>query len=153
MQSLQKLCLALSFSALLTACINHEDKEGCLLLQRGPASIVTAVAAGDDGPFVAYNGRRYDIRFVAISGGNGGRVRFRSEERGDFVLYLNKDIPLQILSTSGATVDIKATTTSSTECTEIHARHVAPFEVGSYTLSFGPTTDTSVGFVIEEAGL
>jgi hypothetical protein len=152
MQSLKQLCIALPLLAVCAACPGEPnvDQEGCEHLKEGPATAVTALASGE-GPLVADDHHRYDVSLVAITGGNGGRVRFASDEQGDFIIFLNQGVPLKVLDSSGAEVAIEASATSSTACTDIRGRHVVPLGVGTYTLSLGPTTQTSVGIVIEHA--
>ena len=143
-------------SALLVACGDEEaeetaDTEACEHLKEGPASAVTAAATGA-GPAVSNDHRRYDIALVDVTGGKGGSVSFAAAEGIDYILFTGADVPVTVKNSGGTAVNPEASVKSSTECTEIKGRHTFPLSVGTYTLTFGPTTLTSVQLVIEEAG-
>lgn len=141
-------------SALFLACGGEEnaDVEACEHLQEGPASSVTASASGTGAPTVSNDHRRYDIALVDVTGGKGGSVSFAAAEATDYILFTSADVPVVVKDSNGQTVAFEATTKSSSECTEVKGRHTVPLTVGTYTLTFGPTTATSVSLVIEEAG-
>lgn len=126
----------------------HEDDELCEHLADGPAEAVTAATSGD-GPLIADDHTRYDITLAAVTGGNGGTVRFAADEAGEFIIALDAAVPLVVTDGSGATVTAEDTATSSEACTEIRGRHVFDLEVGTYVLRFGPTAETKVGVVVE----
>ena len=52
----------------------------------------------------------------------------------------------------GNEVEIEATEVGSEHCTEVAVSHTIELEVGTYTLSFGPTSAREVSLVHEEAG-
>ena len=124
------------------------DVEACEHLKVGPATAVTAAQSPASGapPAVAANHNRYDITLVDVTGGKGGVVTFSSTKAGDYRVSLNKDVPFAIID--GA---IEETVKGSTECTELKARHTFELGVGTWTFEFGPTAETEVGLVIEEA--
>ncbi|RKH50601.1 hypothetical protein [Corallococcus llansteffanensis] len=127
------------------------DEEGCEHLQEGPAVNVTAAATGT-GPAVSNNHTRYDIALVDVAGGKGGAVSFAVSEATDYVLFTNAPVPVKVTNGSGATVEFEESATSSELCTDIKGRHVVPLTVGTHTLTFGPSTLSSVSLVIEEGG-
>jgi FAD/FMN-containing dehydrogenase len=140
-------------TALLVGCSGEEetaDTEACEHLQNGPQSAVTATAAAAGAPAVSNDHKRYDITLVDVTGGKGGSVSFASSEAAEYVFFLNADVPFKATDASGQTVAIEASATSSSECGDIKGRHIVPLGVGTYTLSFGPTSATSVSLVIEE---
>lgn len=127
------------------------DEEGCEHLQKGPAVNVTAAASGV-GPSVSNNHTRYDIALVDVAGGKGGAVSFAVSEATDYVLFTSAPVPVKVTNGSGATVAFEESTNSSALCSDIQGRHVVPLTVGTHTLTFGPSTLSSVSLVIEESG-
>ena len=151
MKKLLSACLL--SSALLAGCggeKNEADIEGCEHLQEGPAASVTATAAASGAPAVSNDHKRYDISLPAGSGGNVGSVSFAAAEASDYVFFLGSNVTLKVTSASGETVTFEESATSSMECTAIKGRYVAPLQVGTYTLTLGPTSESSVSLVIEE---
>lgn len=151
MKKLLSACLL--SSALLAGCggeKNEADVEGCEHLQEGPSAAVTATAAASSAPAVSNDHKRYDITLPSGTGGNTGSVSFAAAEASDYVFFLGADVPLKITNASGAAVAFEESATTSNQCTQIKGRHVAPLQVGTYTLTFGPTTQSSVSLVIEE---
>ncbi len=148
------LSACLLSSALLAGCggeKNEADVEGCEHLQEGPAAAVTATATASGAPSVRNDHKRYDITLPAGSGGNVGSVSFEAGEASDYVFFLGSNVTLKVTNvTSGQAVTFEESATSSTECTEVKGRYVAPLQVGTYTLTFGPTSESSVSLVIEE---
>jgi hypothetical protein len=155
----KKLLSALLLStALLTAACGGDDKEpeqddveGCEHLQKGPGAPVTAAATGA-GPAVSNDHKRYDITLVDVTGGKGGSVSFAVSEATDYVFYLNAAVDLRVTNSSGAEVPEEEFAGSSATCTDIKGRYVVPLTVGTHTLTFGPSTLSSVSLVIEEGG-
>lgn len=149
----RKLFAAVVLSAgLVFGCGGDEesvDVEGCEHLQEGPASSVTATAATTGAPAVNSDHKRYDVSLVDVTGGKGGSVSFAAAEEGDYVIFTSADVPVAVKDANGAAVAIEASVKSSAECTEIKGRHTVPMKVGTHTLTFGPTTQSSVSIVIE----
>jgi hypothetical protein len=102
-------------------------------------------------PAVAANHTRYDVTLVDVSGGKGGVVTFASSKATDFAFFMNADVPLKLVDASGTEARAESTSTSSAACMEIKRKHVVPLKVGTYAVTFGPTTVDKVGVVIEEA--
>jgi len=155
----KKLLAALLMStALLSSACGDDDEEpeenvdveGCEHLREGPAVAVLATLTGTP-PTVANNHRRYDITLVDGTGGRSGSVSFAASEASDYVFFTSADVPVSITDGSGAAVEIEESTKSSETCTEIKGRHIVPLTVGTHTITFGPTSATSVNLVIEEA--
>ncbi|KFE62183.1 hypothetical protein [Hyalangium minutum] len=128
------------------------DTEGCEHLQAGPASSINASASGTAAPAVSNDHRRYDITLADVTGGKGGSVSFAASEAVDYILFTSADVPVTVKDGNGQTVAAEESVKSSSECTEIKGRHTFPLNVGTYTLTFGPTTATTVSLVIEESG-
>ncbi|HYH94681.1 hypothetical protein [Hyalangium sp.] len=139
-------------TALLVGCGDEEtaDVEGCEHLQGGPASSINATAATAGAPEVKADHRRYDITLVDVTGGKGGTVSFASAEEAHYVLFTSADVPVAIKDGSGTTVALEESVKTSSECTEIKGRHTVELAVGTYSITFGPTSATSVSVVMEE---
>lgn len=150
MRKLLSACLL--SSALLAGCgeKNEADVEACEHLQEGPAAAVTATASASGAPAVSNDHKRYDITLPAGSGGNVGSVSFAAAEATDYVFFTGSNVTLKVTSASGQEVTFEESATSSVECTNVKGRYVAPLQVGTYTLTFGPTSDSTVSLVIEE---
>ncbi|MFY0568840.1 hypothetical protein ACN28E_34150 [Archangium lansingense] len=150
MKKLLSACLL--SSALLAGCgeTNEADVEGCEHLQEGPNSAVTATASASGAPAVSNDHKRYDITLPAGSGGNVGSVSFAVAEASDYVFFLGSNVPLKVTNASGQEVEFEESATKSDQCTEVKGRYVAPLQVGTHTLTFGPTSESSVSLVIEE---
>lgn len=149
------LATCLLSTALLVGCSGDEeesaDVEGCEHLQNGPATAITATPGAAGAPEVSNDHKRYDVTLVDVSGQKGGSIAFAASEAADYVFFLNTDVPFAVASAGGQAVAIEESAKSSTECTDIKGRYIVPLEVGTYTLSFGPTSATSVSVVVEEA--
>jgi hypothetical protein len=128
------------------------DGEGCEHLQEGPEVAVTATATAAGAPSVDDDHMRYDITLVAISGGQGGVVKFAAAAAGTHVIFLGADVPLFITDAAGAPVAITESSSSSEACADIKGKHVVDLEVGTYNLTLGPTASTSVSMVVEPLG-
>jgi hypothetical protein len=141
-------------TALLIGCGDEEgenaDVEGCEHLKGGAASSVNAVASTSGAPAVSNDHRRYDITLTDVTGGKGGTVSFAAAKEAHYIIFTNADVPLAIKDANGQTVNAEESVKSSSECTEVKGRHVFPMKVGTHTITFGPTTQTSVSIVIEE---
>lgn len=148
------LAACLLSTALLVGCSGEEesaDTEGCEHLQNGPAATVTASATATGAPAVNNDHKRYDVTLVDVSGQKGGSVTFAASEAADYVFFLGANVGFSVANANGQAVAIEESATSSSECTEVKGRHVVPLSVGTYTLTFGPTSATSVSVVVEEA--
>lgn len=153
MKKLLSTCLL--SSALLVGCAGSSeeaDGEGCEHLQEGPAVPVSASSGASGAPAVSNDHKRYDVTLPSGTGGRTGSVSFASSEATDYVFFLSADVALKIASASGEAVALESSATSSSACTAIKGRHVAPLQVGTYTLTFGPSTQEQVSLVIEESG-
>jgi hypothetical protein len=129
------------------------ESEACEHLAEGPFQAVTATAdAMGTLENAAYEHTRVNIALADIEGGKGGFTSFEADGDGDFYFFLSADLPLKILDGSGAEVAMESTTIGSDLCTEIGAIHVVELMVGTYTLEFGPTTETEVGLAHELVG-
>ncbi len=126
------------------------DEEACEHLKNGPAASVTATAASSGAPAIKSDHKRYDVTFVDITGGKGGYVTYAAAEKGDYLFFFDRAAPVKFFDGSNKEVAPERSESSSTSCAEVMARHTVPLEVGTYSLSFGPTTETSVKIVVEQ---
>lgn len=148
------LAACLLSTSLLVGCSGEEesvDTEGCEHLQSGPAATVTATATATGAPAVSNDHKRYDVTLADVNGQKGGSVTFAASEATDYVFFLGADVAFSVANASGQAVAIEESANSSSECSDIKGRHVVPLSVGTYTLTFGPTSAASVSVVVEEA--
>lgn len=138
-------------SSLLTACGGAEggDAEACEHLEEGPSVAVTTTPTAEAAPAISDDHQRYDLTLVEVAGGKGGNVTYASAEAGDYVLFLDADVPLAVRDANGGTIQIEESTASSATCEVIKGRHVVELGVGTFTFEFGPTEATQVGVVLE----
>jgi hypothetical protein len=130
---------------------NQAEQEACEHLPGGPAVAVTGTLEAAVAPEVKADHQRYDVTFVAGPGGNTGTVRFNSPEAVEWSFIMNQNVPIQVRDAAGVALPIVETKTSSTFCGDIKAAHILLLGVGPVTVQFGPTTEKSVGLVIEES--
>ena len=146
------LCLPLAACGDDPPAEENVDVEGCEHLQEGPAVPVTATAeAGEATPEVAGDHMRYDVTLLATADGHRGFIAFAADEATDFVFFLGADVPFAVIDSAGAPVTIESSETSSPVCTDIKGKHTVELGVGTYFLELGPTPETQVGVVVEEA--
>ncbi|WP_257458520.1 hypothetical protein [Archangium lipolyticum] len=151
----KSLFACLLSSALVVGCGNtsEADTEGCEHLKEGPGVSVTATATANGAPAVSNDHKRYDIALPAGTGGNTGSVSFAVGEAAHYVFFLGADVNLGIATSAGSSsVSFESSEKSSEACGEVKGRYVAELQVGTYTLTFGPTSQSSVSLVIEEEG-
>ncbi len=140
----------------LGACGKDEETHGveeelCEHMAEGPAQAVTAGADNAGAPSATYEHTRVDISLTDVTGGKGGVVKYESGEATDYIFAMNKNIPVKIADAQGADVAVEATEVGSEACAEVAVQHTVALGVGTYYLSLGPTTETLVGLVVEEA--
>jgi len=129
------------------------EEEGCEHMEDGPFASITA-QADDSGtlPNAAVEHTRVNIGLVDFDGSKGGLVAFEAGEAGDFVFFLSDDVPVSVTDSAGGAVEAEASTGASTLCPGvIAASHTFELEVGTYTITFGPTSLETVGLVYEVA--
>ena len=133
--------------------VETPEQEACEHLAEGPSqSIEAASLATDTLANAALEHTRVDVTLTDYEGAKGGFVNFEADAEGDFLFFMNADIPLSILDGAGNEVAIEATTKNSDLCAEIAVTHTVEFSVGTYLLRFGPTDLTEVGLVHELSG-
>ncbi len=146
---LKRFSAVLLSVALLVGCGEETiDSDACEHLQEGPASAITASANATGAPAVSNDHRRYDISLVDGTDGKGGAVSFAVAEANDYTLFLNGLVPVVLRDASGQVVQVTASGTGSSECSDIQRRHFFSLGVGTYSITFGPTTAGSVSLVI-----
>lgn len=155
MKSVWTVVAAIICSVLTFGCSKseeHVDAEGCEHLREGPSIAVSAAATGSGAPAIDADHNRYDVTLSAVSGGLGGFVSYAAPEATDYLFFLGAAVPVQFLDAANVVIALEEEATGSTACTEIKGRYLVPLQVGTYTLRLGPTAQTSVAIVVEEAG-
>ncbi len=134
---------------------NHNlEEEACEHMADGPFESVTATTDAASGPSIAVEHSRVDVTLV--DDGNGmftGFVTFPAGEEAEFAFFLSADVPFTITDSGGTEVAAEETNGPLDACaTDVLASMVYDLEVGTYTIEIGPTSETEVGIVHEEAG-
>jgi hypothetical protein len=137
--------------AFLAGCGETIDSDACEHLQEGPAFAITASANETGAPAVSNDHRRYDISLIDRTDGKGGSVSFTVTEANKYTLFLNGEVPVNLRDANGQRIEVIASGTGSSECSEIKRLHFFDLGVGTYSLTFGPTTVGSVSLVVVEA--
>lgn len=80
-------------------------------------------------------------------------MRLPVAETGDYVVFLDADVPLAAFAADGTTEMVAEDVADhSDSCDLVAGRHAFEFSVGETMLWFGPATTSSVSIVIEAAG-
>jgi hypothetical protein len=138
--------------ALLVGCGEETiDSDACEHLQEGPSATITASASATGAPAVSNDHRRYDISLTDGTDGKGGSVSFAVAEANDYTLFLTGEVPVNVRDANNQRIEVTVSGTGSSECSEIKRRHTFALTVGTYSITFGPTTAASVSLVIVEA--
>jgi hypothetical protein len=128
------------------------EEELCEHLQDGPPKAITATPTATGAPDGTADHTRIDVTLVALTAMNGGTVTYAASAAGDYAIALSKNVPLVIKKASdGSAVAFEESSGQSTSCPELAAMHRFELAIGTYTLELGPTAETSVSFVVEEA--
>jgi hypothetical protein len=149
---MKRFSAALLSAALLVGCGEENvDSDACEYLQEGPSASVTASANATGSPAVSNDHRRYDISLIDGTDGKGGSVSFAVAEANQYTLFLNGEVPVNVRDANGQRIEVVVSGTGSSECSEIKRRHTFALAVGTHSITFGPTTASSVSLVIVEA--
>jgi len=129
------------------------DLEGCEHMAEGPSAAVAASADAATAGAIADDHTRYDVTFVDLDGGQkGGAVTFAADEMGDFHFFFDTAVPYQVTDAAGTVVEIEESSPGTDACTDIKQWDVVELDVGTYTLTFGPTDAAGVKIVVEHGG-
>jgi hypothetical protein len=138
------------------------DAEVCQHYQAGPYVDVTATLDTADAPDVSAEHTVHRVAFVELGAGGaggaggerGGFTKIAIDAAGDYVLYLDEDVPLAVEGPSGSTVAVESSCDPSAcaaDCSVVRVRHVVELGVGTHFLSYGPTAVSEASLVHEEA--
>jgi hypothetical protein len=129
------------------------DTEGCEHMAEGPSAAVTAGADRAAAGAIADDHMRYDVTFVdRPDGRKGGLVTFAADETGDFHFFFDAAVPYQVADAAGTAVEVEESSPGTDTCSDIKQWDVVELEVGTYTLTFGPTDAAGVKIVVEHGG-
>lgn len=169
MPSRSRLTLALTLILVVlgaVGCDSHDDHEhaktedhfaeaitdACAHLKNGPANAYTLTADPAGAPEMTFEHQRLDLTFVDVGAGQGGVSVLKSGEAADFVLLMSADVPVKITDATGAEVKPEESNANPSGCAEAAVAHKIELAVGTYTLTFGPASDTGVKAVVSEVG-
>jgi hypothetical protein len=127
--------------------------EACEHMQDGPFEDVTAAADRAAAlPDVTYEHTSVRVALVDVAGGRGGFVAFRAAAAAGYVFFLSANVAFGVSDAAGAPVTLEQSRGDLGACAEVSVEHTVALEVGTWTLSLGPTSETTVSLVIEEEG-
>jgi hypothetical protein len=145
-----KRSLLVSF-VVLAGCggkVDETDAEACEhIVEAGKALTATATPAG--APVLSDDHERNDLALIDVSGGKGGYAAFTVTENGDYLFYLDTDVTLEVLNSAGVPVTFEKTEKAISACKEVKAKYTVGLMLGTYSLRFGPTSETKVGLIVE----
>lgn len=125
------------------------DAEGCEHLENGPFVDVTAGADAQAAAEVKADHRTYR---VALASGQAGFVKFAAADKGEHVLFLDTDVPLEVQDDQGGAVTIEASEKGVSACTIVKAKHTVDLPgAGTHYFKLGPASVARVMVVVEEA--
>ena len=148
---------AFAVAALLIGCGAAEGEtpagEACEHMASGPYKDVVASETAEAAQSASFPHHAVRIALAPSpdnAAENIGFVTISADEATEFLLFTSVDAPLAITDANGAEVAVEAKAAVS-ECTDVAVSHTVDFAIGTYTLRIGPTTETVVQLVVEEA--
>jgi hypothetical protein len=132
------------------------DAEACEHISDGPFVQHLAAETVADAPDVSAEHTAHDVVLVELDGVNGGFVSFQAPAAGEYVFFLDQDVPLSIQSSAGADVLVEERcdpAACSPTCALVRGRLLVDLAVGTYYLELGPTDLPSVHLLHEAIGV
>jgi hypothetical protein len=123
-------------------------EEACTHAELGPFVDVTAAADAMGAPDATREHSLVRIALVNVMDGKGGTVTYAADEAGEYAIFATNDTPLTIAKADGTAVTVEESIDID-DCTEVAKAYMVDLEIGTYTIALGPTTEMSVGLVIE----
>ena len=137
----------------LTACHHHSHdlaEDACAHMADAPQSIDAATDASA-APSLDMTHVRYDINLVETADERGGLVSFAATEAGEYYFFLGAEVPMSMSDPIGASVPFTQGPEAVEECEELASHYVIELGVGSYLISFGPTSVELLSLIVIEA--
>lgn len=122
----------------------------CEILANGPETSVTATDSADGAPEAFVEDAAVEIALLEVEGQYEGFVSFTTDEAGSYAIGLSDDVPMEVLDADGGSIAIDQSIDGAA-CADLAVRHTVSLELGTYTLSFGPTDVDEVKVVAEES--
>jgi hypothetical protein len=122
------------------------DKEGCMYLQAGPFTPVTAGAAMDaSAPSIAAADGAYTVTLPATG---AGYLSFASPDDTEYAVFTTRAVGVTAFTMTGTEISPSAIATSSSECTEIMGRYIIELPIASFNIAVGPDAGGPVDLVL-----
>lgn len=142
--------LALTLLAPLTGACGgtgeNIDTEGCMYLENGPFTAVTAGAAMDtSAPAVTAAEGGFTVTLPASG---VGYLSFDSPDDTEYAFFTNRPVAVAAFTPSGTSVPPAASMNSSDVCATIQGRHIIELPVGLFYIGLGPDSGGPVNFVL-----
>ncbi|MFH1812484.1 MAG: hypothetical protein ABIJ09_27375 [Pseudomonadota bacterium] len=130
----------------------HLAEHVCTHFQTGTPHAVTASASRDPGADeVQIEHDVFAAGLVAFEGDQGGYLRVVPSAAGHIAFFFNKDLPVAVEDDGGATLTVHEQLLQPSTCASIQKIAVYELEAASYYLKLGPSSETAVDIVAEEA--
>src|SRR5690242_18982074 len=112
------------------------DLEGCMYLQAGPFTPVTAGAAMDGtAPSITAADGAYTVTLPASC---AGYLSFASPDDTEYAVFTSRAVGVTSFSSTGIEVPPSAIATSSSQCTEIMGRYIIELPIATFFIAVGP---------------
>jgi hypothetical protein len=107
------------------------------------------LAGGEEGN-IGQAHTRFDVTLFEDEGNRFGTVQYPVSEAGEYVFALSADVPLVLFDAESARVEALAEQVDTSACaSDIATTVVYDLDIGTYTVSFGPTSTELVSIVVE----
>jgi hypothetical protein len=147
MKTAAALALVLATSAACSEETPAIDADACAHLEMGPYVPVTATVSKDTGtPAILSDAQAYTLTLPATG---IGYVKFEAPSTRDFVVFVDRDVPVMAQTSASAAISAKSTAKTSEACATIKGRYAFKLTAGVNYLGFGPDAGGPVNASIE----
>lgn len=140
---------------LLVACggstaATSPETEGCEHAGGGPFGAATATEDLSAAPLVELEHKSTTVTLAAIG---GGYIKFEVDEAGEHVIYLDRNVAINVKDAGGRDVPIESTETLIKRCPElVKVYYVLELAAGVHSLEFVASPTGEVKVVLAPAG-
>jgi len=133
----------------LTACGGtgeNIDAEGCMYLEAGPFTAITAGATMDTtAPSIVADTGAYTVMLPAAG---TGFLAFDSPDDTEYAVFADRSIAVAAFTPTGTEIMAAARATSTSVCAIVHQRDIIELPVGLFYLSLGPDAGGPINVVL-----
>jgi hypothetical protein len=130
----------------------HLSGHVCTHFQTGTPVAVTAAAARDTGAAqVGIGHELHAVSLVSFEGAQGGYLRLIPDEEAHVALFLSQDVPVAVEDASGVARAVHDQLLQPATCAAIRKALLYELQAATSYLRLGPTSESAVDLVAEEA--